>query len=186
MLAPVSEARDMGHRCVGAEISTCVGVDAGSESRRRFLASHLFGDGAAEWMGHPHPFCTLIPCIDACENPSLAGEGIGLVRLEGCRIGRGSGLSGDSVGDRRLLGILKRPEDAVGIARQQVVFFKAEPDAPAELANGAVLLGGQGLEDDGEDHFGTFDGVDAKDLGIGDKNDRNSSLLRISVAILVK
>src|ERR1035441_6573601 len=50
-----------------------------------------------------------------------------------------------------------------------MVLLEREPDAASELADGAVLFGGQGLEDHRKDQFRAFDGIDAQDLRIGDE-----------------
>ena len=73
--------------------------------------------------------------------------------------------------------------DAAGVAGEHVVFFQGQPNATAEFAHGAILLGGAGFEDDGKDLLRAFDGVYAKDLGSAMKTLLNSSLLRMSMAM---
>src|ERR1035437_6910016 len=50
-----------------------------------------------------------------------------------------------------------------------MVLLEREPDAASELADGAVLFGGQSLEAHRKDQFRAFDGIDAQDLRIGDE-----------------
>ena len=92
----------------------------------------------------------------------VAGGCLALVRIRAAVIGGGigcfvAGFAGESA------------EGAGGVAGEQAFFFEGDADAPAELADGGVLLGRQGLEDHRVDDFRAFDGIDAEDLRIGEE-----------------
>ena len=68
-------------------------------------------------------------------------------------------------------------EDPVRIARHELVFFQGKTDTAAELPDGAILFGGQSLEEHGEDELGAFNGINSEYLRIGNESGLNSSTI---------